>query len=522
MELAPIGLGLPLGLGDPLLAAAPGLAGVGREEVGVDLLGLVAGRSARPRAPARGPAGRDGPAARRPGPRPGRRAARARPRRLRVEAEALDPGERGRARGPGPARRGDRRRGRPAGAATAGSDGRPGSARPAGGGLRRRPGRSGRAGGRRRLGGRGIDGRPAPGRAGTGAERRRGELVIDQHRGHGREDEQRRDQHPGDAALAVLDDHPGRRLGGRRLLGRVADLDHPVFDAFVAHRSISPAVDPSTAAAAADARPADGLAVGLQQRLDLGRRGDAQLGQDRRAARPGRGPAVTSSIGRPATCSSATWRTLTPSVIRLLGQRRGGVVADPGGQRGAHRQAQLDQVAASGLVGLDPDDPDDLLAAQVLLGVDALLGQVPGGAGEQVDRLEQVVGDHRHHHVEVEVRPQGVGPGDRRVVADDLRPDHHHRLGDDRVDLARHDRAARLELRDLDLADPAPGARGEPADVVGDVREADGHRLEGARRPRRRRRGWPSPRSSWRPGGTRGRCRGRAARPSAGGTRRGC
>ena len=115
----------------------------------------------------------------------------------------------------------------------------------------------------------------------------------------------------------------------------------------------------------------------------------------------------------------------------------------------------------------------DLLAFEVLRGVDALVGQVLGGVGQELDRLEQVVGDHRHHHVEVEVRPQGVGPGDRRVVADDLRGDHHHGLGDHRVDLAGHDRAARLELGDLDLADPAPRPRGEPADVVGDVREAD-------------------------------------------------
>ena len=47
---------------------------------------------------------------------------------------------------------------------------------------------------------------------------------------------------------------------------------------------------------------------------------------------------------------------------------------------------------------------------------------------------------------------------------------------DHRVDLARHDRAAGLELGDADLADPAARPGGEPADVVGDLRQADADR----------------------------------------------
>ena len=62
-----------------------------------------------------------------------------------------------------------------------------------------------------------------------------------------------------------------------------------------------------------------------------------------------------------------------------------------------------------------------------------------------------------------------AGERDRRVVADHLGRDHQRHLAHHRVDLARHDRAARLRRGDADLADAAPRAAGEPADVVGDL-----------------------------------------------------
>ena len=100
------------------------------------------------------------------------------------------------------------------------------------------------------------------------------------------------------------------------------------------------------------------------------------------------------------------------------------------------------------------------------------------GVGEQFDRLQQVMGDHRHHHVEVEIRAERIRPGNRRIVADDLGGDHHHGLGDHRVHLRGHDRAARLQLGNADLTDPAARAGREPSEVVGDVRQADRRRLE--------------------------------------------
>src|SRR5262249_9216625 len=45
------------------------------------------------------------------------------------------------------------------------------------------------------------------------------------------------------------------------------------------------------------------------------------------------------------------------------------------------------------------------------------------------------------------------------------------RLADDRVDLARHDRRAGLQVRDADLGQPGPRARAHQAQVVADLVE---------------------------------------------------
>ena len=57
---------------------------------------------------------------------------------------------------------------------------------------------------------------------------------------------------------------------------------------------------------------------------------------------------------------------------------------------------------------------------------------------------------------------------------------------------------------------PHRGPRAQQADVVGDGREAHGDRLEGARRPRPRRRAGPCSRTGWTPAGARGPSPGRA------------
>ena len=72
--------------------------------------------------------------------------------------------------------------------------------------------------------------------------------------------------------------------------------------------------------------------------------------------------------------------------------------------------------------------------------------------GEQTDALQNVMGDQRLEHVELEVAKRAAD-ADGHVVAHDLRAEHGQRLALRRVDLAGHDRAARLVLRNRDLAD---------------------------------------------------------------------
>ena len=62
--------------------------------------------------------------------------------------------------------------------------------------------------------------------------------------------------------------------------------------------------------------------------------------------------------------------------------------------------------------------------------------------------------------------------GDRGVVADHLRRDLDHDLGDDRVDLAGHDRGALLQLRQEDLGEAGARAGAHQREVVGDLHRA--------------------------------------------------
>ena len=64
------------------------------------------------------------------------------------------------------------------------------------------------------------------------------------------------------------------------------------------------------------------------------------------------------------------------------------------------------------------------------------------------------------------------------MQAHHLGADHHHRLGHHRVDLARHDRAARLQRRQLDFpqAGQRPGVH--PAQVVGNLHQCHRQHIE--------------------------------------------
>ena len=82
---------------------------------------------------------------------------------------------------------------------------------------------------------------------------------------------------------------------------------------------------------------------------------------------------------------------------------------------------------------------------------------------------------HRFSHLELSVR---TGNAHNSLVADDLRSDHSHCLTLCGVDLAGHDTAAGLVLRELQLAKTTPWARAQVPNVVGDLHEGDGDDVE--------------------------------------------
>src|SRR3990170_7548153 len=135
-------------------------------------------------------------------------------------------------------------------------------------------------------------------------------------------------------------------------------------------------------------------------------------------------------------------------LIALFGDLRGAVIADDRGQRRAHREGLLDQLGTARLVCTDTHQ--------------ALVDEDPGGAREQGDGLQERMSHNRHHHVQLEV-PSLAPDGDAGVIADHLGRHLDDSLGDDRIDLARHDGGARLNGGKHNLAEAATGTRPEPA-----------------------------------------------------------
>ena len=108
-----------------------------------------------------------------------------------------------------------------------------------------------------------------------------------------------------------------------------------------------------------------------------------------------------------------------------------------------------------------------------------LVAEDRGDVRQEANALQQVAGHHRQHDVEVELAPLPTD-GDGRAVAGHLSADLDHRLADDRIDLAGHDRAARLDRGQDQLAQAGlrPGAH--QTDVVGDLHQRSGQRRQRA------------------------------------------
>lgn len=86
--------------------------------------------------------------------------------------------------------------------------------------------------------------------------------------------------------------------------------------------------------------------------------------------------------------------------------------------------------------------------------VDIVLGEQIARIREKTDRLQEVVRHNRFERVQLEIAG-GATDTHGRVVANHLHGHHHHgfRLG--RIDLARHDRAARFIGRQYQLPETA-------------------------------------------------------------------
>ena len=108
-----------------------------------------------------------------------------------------------------------------------------------------------------------------------------------------------------------------------------------------------------------------------------------------------------------------------------------------------------------------------------------VLGEVAAAIGQELNRLQQVVDDHRLEHVELQVALAG-GEGDGGVVAQHLAGEHRQRLALGRVDLAGHDRTAWLIGRQAHFGQTGAWPGAQQAQVVGDLHQGHGQGLQGA------------------------------------------
>ena len=115
------------------------------------------------------------------------------------------------------------------------------------------------------------------------------------------------------------------------------------------------------------------------------------------------------------------------------------------------------------------------LGQQVVVGGDAghtVVGQGATAGRQVLDALEQRMPDDGFEGVELQLAGFGRH-GNGHVVADDLKGDLVDYLGNDRVDLAGHDRRAGRSLGQLDLVEAGLWSAGQQAQIVADLGELD-------------------------------------------------
>src|SRR5690606_22591658 len=142
-----------------------------------------------------------------------------------------------------------------------------------------------------------------------------------------------------------------------------------------------------------------------------------------------------------------------------------GVIAQLCVQRGDQHQRVFEAVLDVVFARLNADD--------------AVVGEADGRIGNQTDRLQEVVGHDRIIDVQLEM---ALRASERQggVVAEHLSANLPQGFTLGRVDLARHDRRTRLVFRQRQLAQTCARTRTEEADVVGDLEQRRGNRVDRA------------------------------------------
>jgi hypothetical protein len=92
------------------------------------------------------------------------------------------------------------------------------------------------------------------------------------------------------------------------------------------------------------------------------------------------------------------------------------------------------------------------------------------GVDDDVHALEQVVGHHRHHHVQLQLA-RLAAQHHGQVVAHHLEHGHVEHLGQHRVYLAGHNGGTGLHGGQANLVQARAGARGQQAEIVGNAGE---------------------------------------------------
>ena len=151
-------------------------------------------------------------------------------------------------------------------------------------------------------------------------------------------------------------------------------------------------------------------------------------------------------------------------LVRGLGDLGGIIIADLRRQRRYQHQRAVERRLDVVFPCLDSDN--------------AIIGKGDCGVGQELYRLQEVVGHQRIVDVELEMA-LAAGKGERCVVAEHLDADLRQGFALGRVDLTRHDRRARLVFRQRQFAKARTRTGAEEADVVGDLEERCGCGVDG-------------------------------------------